>query len=124
MRRLALVAALSLPVSTRAQTQEEEPSRGTALIIVGGILTGVGALNLATASLCSGLYEDQQQQDLCFTSSLVIGGGMVAVGIPMLIVGLSRRSTHREWEERNQALAGLRLIAGPRGGAVGWSAEF
>jgi hypothetical protein len=131
MRHLAILTAIALPLCAYAQ-DAEPPSRGTGYIITGSIFTGVGLLNFATAPLCGPLTDDGDPEttsdddaaDACFYASLVVGGVGVGVGIPLLVVGLQKRADYRRWEERNPALSRLRVLAGPRGGVVGWYSEF
>jgi hypothetical protein len=130
-----LVAAVTL-ASAPALAQErglalldgKPPPTGTGMIVTGSILSGIGAVNLITSPLCkTDLIPDSDTQDVCFATSLVIGGAFVAVGIPVLIVGLNRRSTYREWKRKHGHLASLTNlgIAPTRGGAaLTWHTSF
>ena len=129
MRTWLLVIAVALPSSAGAQ--ESPPSKGTGLIITGAILTGVGAVNLATLPLCGELYtEDSYGEDaedlknLCVYSTLIVGVGTLAVGVPLLVVGLNRRAEYRRWQEQHPAFAGMGVVAGPGGALLGWRTEF
>ncbi|HEY5960780.1 MAG TPA: hypothetical protein VIV60_29700 [Polyangiaceae bacterium] len=104
----ATQSAVPAPVSGPTEASSEpEPSTGLALTVSGGVLMGVGALNLATYPVCDvkSLYPNQDRRDLCKTLSLVAGVGFTAVGIPLLIVGLVQRSNHKDWKAAHQSVA-------------------
>jgi hypothetical protein len=102
--RVAPTPAAPLLPPASGDAADAPPSKGTGLIIAGGILTGLGALNLATAPLCKidDLIKDPDIQDVCLVASLVVGGAMLAVGVPLLVVGIGNRSDYKEWEERHK----------------------
>ncbi len=110
---VALVASSSGHAG--AQPTDTAPSSGLGLTIAGSVLTGRGALNLATAPVCKvdALFPERDTQDLCLYSSLIAGGAFIAVGVPLLIVGLGQRSEYQRWERAHPAqaslLSGLRL---------------
>jgi hypothetical protein len=114
------------PQTTIAPSPEKRPSTGTALIITGAVLLGVGVVNLATSPLCKSdaIIRDKKIQDVCFGAALVVGGVMVAVGVPLLIVGLGKHSTYNEWKKRNPGLAGLDVRVGESGGGLSYGIEF
>ena len=98
--------------------------RGLGLLITGAALTGVGALNLATAPLCKTSIVRSGIQDACFDASLVFGGALAVVGLPLLIVGATQRSTFNEWKRAHPIASGFTLAPLAGGGALGWSATF
>jgi hypothetical protein len=125
---IVLTAASSLPrtASATEPTSEEDhpPPGGVGLLIGGGILTGIGALNLATSPLCNTTLVQSRVQSLCFDTSLVFGGALLAIGVPMLIVGANERSAYREWKKAHPVAAGLSIAPTPGGVALGWSTTF
>ncbi|MCA9623855.1 MAG: hypothetical protein KC731_32760 [Myxococcales bacterium] len=108
---------------------DPEPSKGTGMIIGGAILTGIGGLNLLTAPLCTvdDLIPNADVQRGCVIGSLVVGGVGLAVGLPLLIVGVGQRSDYRDWEARHPYagwLKDIRVDASPGGASLGWSTSF
>lgn len=114
------------PAPSMQTVNEPKPSSGTGLIIAGSVVGGVGVLNLATSPLCKvdDLIRDKKLQDTCFAAALVFGGVLVSVGIPLLIVGLNKRSTYLEWKERHPVASGFGLAPAPSGMAMTWRASF
>ena len=103
---------------------EERPSTGLGLTIAGAVVLGIGALNLVTAPLCKPLYEeDPDTQDVCLVSSLAVGGIGVAVGTPLLIVGLGQRSRYREWKQQ-RGLSAFRLTLDRDRYGIEWRLSF
>ncbi|RKH49252.1 hypothetical protein [Corallococcus llansteffanensis] len=103
------------------------PPTGTGMLVAGSILTGVGAVNLLTSPLCKTSLIPRDTQDVCFGSSLAIGGVFAAVGLPLLFVGISRHSTYVEWKRQHRALSALTdlgVAPAPGGAALTWSASF
>lgn len=108
---------------------EPPPSSGAGYIIAGAILLGVGVLNLITAPICTvdDVIRDPDTQDACLYASLIVGGTFVAVGTPLLIVGIGKRREYNRWRMRHPVMAALtrlRLGAGRRGPGLFWRAEF
>lgn len=108
---------------------EPPPSSGVGYIVAGGILLGVGLLNLATAPICrmDDVIADPDTQDACFYASLIVGGTMIAVGTPLLVVGIKKRRAYNRWRIRHPvvaALTRLRLGVGREGGGLFWRVEF
>ncbi|WP_375758427.1 hypothetical protein [Corallococcus exercitus] len=103
------------------------PPTGTGMLVTGSIMTGVGAVNLLTSPLCKTSMVPRDTQDVCLGTSLVIGGALTAVGVPLLLVGISRHNNYVEWKRQHRALAALTdvSIAPTRGGAaLTWNASF
>lgn len=100
----------------------ERPSTGTGLLIPGGILTGIGVLNLATAPLCMTSLVDDRVEDECLVASLVVGGVMLGVGIPLLAVGASKRAKYLEWRRRSRVDYGFAPLR--EGGVFVFGAEL
>ena len=88
--------------ATPPVAQVEEPSSGLGLVITGSVLIGVGGLNLAISPVCvTDFYRNTvgaTGSKVCLYASLIAGGALFLSGIPLLIVGLMRRSEHRAWE--------------------------
>ncbi|MBX3185745.1 MAG: hypothetical protein KF819_01970 [Labilithrix sp.] len=105
-------------------SSERPPSKGTGLIIAGAIVGGLGVVNLATSPICRTDIVAPSLQDTCFYAALIGGGVLLAVGVPMLIVGLNKQATYEEWKERNRALAGVRVLTNPGGGGLGYEITF
>ena len=81
-------------------------------------------MNLATSPLCKTSIVRGDLQDVCFDTSLVFGGTLAAVGIPLLIAGATQRSTFNEWKRAHPIASGFSLAPLQGGAAVGWSATF
>jgi hypothetical protein len=96
--------------SRMALEADPEPSSGLGLLIPGAIMTGVGALNLLSATICvADFYRDyvgRTGTTWCLIGSIGVGVGLLGAGIPMTIIGTMRRTEHKAWEER-QRLAAL-----------------
>jgi hypothetical protein len=108
---------------------EPPPSSGAGYIIAGSILLGVGVLNLITAPICTvdDVIGDPDTQDACLYASLIVGGAFVAVGTPLLVVGIRKRRAYKEWRMRHPVMAALtqiRLRVGKRGSGLFWRVEF
>lgn len=100
----------------------DKPPSGVGLLVAGGILTGIGVTNLATSPICKTSLVDHSAQDPCLAGSLIVGGTLTLVGVPLLIVGASQRSRYNEW--KRNFLGGLDLRVGPGGVAFGWQRAF
>src|SRR6185437_4304317 len=142
MNKIALAAlALALTVPSLASAQEtpaeqppaeqppaeseKPPSSGVGLLVAGGIFTGLGALNFATAPLCSSLTSlGSSGEQGCLDASLVLGGVFLATGIPLLIVGGVKRHAYNEWKANHTALAGLGFSPRSGGAKLTWKAAF
>ncbi len=142
MNKIALAAlALALTVPSLASAQEtpaeqppaeqppaeaeKPPSSGVGLLVAGGIFTGLGAVNFATAPLCSTLTSlGSSGQQGCLDASLILGGVLLATGIPLLIVGGVKRHAYTEWKANHTALAGLGFSARSGGATLTWKAAF
>jgi hypothetical protein len=85
----------------QSSVSTSEPSSGLGLIIAGWILTGVGALNLATLPVCyADFYQTYADGDVCVAGSVAIGAIGLGLGIPFLIVGYNNRAKHNLWESQ------------------------
>jgi hypothetical protein len=123
---VGLLVLLAAPESAKAQ-EEPPPPTGTAQIVVGWIGTGVGAFNFATVPVCYADFYPEQSKDLCVELSIGIGAVGLGVGIPMLIVGYSRRAEYKRWKADHPALnelTKLRVSAVQGGGVLGYRTEF
>ena len=81
------------------------------MIIPGWILLGAGLANGLAIPLCyTDVYRQvygPEAQDICAGVYTAIAVGSLGVGIPLLIVGYKRRTTHKEWEQRHPTLGYL-----------------
>lgn len=66
-----------------------EPNNGTAFIVSGAIVSSVGVVALSLMPTCL--------NDVCFVQQGVSGVVRLAVGIPLLLVGINRHNLHKEW---------------------------
>lgn len=89
----------------------DRPSSGVGFLISGGILTGLGVVNLATSPLCMTDLVKHKAQDECLIASLAAGGVMLAVGVPLLIVGGAKRSKFLEWQEQQPRRRPLPIVS-------------
>ena len=124
---VALLPANSAAEDKAPASREPEPSSGIGLIVGGAVALGLGLANAATGSLyCAILSQTiytSSDQGICWGVALGIGGVGVAVGVPLLIVGLNDHADHKEWERRN-GLAGFSIAPLRSGAAVSWRLEF
>lgn len=74
---------------------------GILMIVLGLILENIGLFNIATSGGQLKTIDRQLQQDL-FDSysreheqSLILGGGLIAIGLLILIIGMVLMSTHK-----------------------------
>jgi len=109
----------------RGGKEVEEPSSGLGLIIPGAIMLGVGALNAASMGICfTDFYvqlEGTTGRDLCAVTVGMVAVGLMGAGLPMLLVGVSRRSAYRAWQEENGALT---IAPTSQGIAFAWTRAF
>ncbi len=107
---------------------EARPSKGTGFMVTGAVFSGVGAVTvLGTPSICKNGSPYQTNRSGCETFGYVLGAGFVAVGIPLIIVGIVKRSNYNKWLAEHPAAgvaAGLSLTPLAGGGALGWSTRF
>jgi hypothetical protein len=126
---LAFAGAAGIPSLAHAQVAPSEPpSTGLGLLISGAALTGVGALNLATSPICkTSLIKDHDTQNVCLVASLVFGGTLVLIGVPLLAVGVTRRNRYLEWKRNGGVVAHLidiQIAAGQGTAGLRWKVDF
>lgn len=125
---LTLVTFAAVPASAQPVQDLERPSSGVGMLVGGGVLTGLGGLNLLTSPIClTDVIRDRDTQKACLGASLVLGGVLLAIGVPLLVVGSSRRRTYQEWKRQHGALAKLADLAvapQPGGAALTWKLAF
>lgn len=114
MKPIALIA-LALVLSLPSVAAAEEPSTGTPWIVSGSLLAGAGVVDLALAPGCALTHVAPSQQVPCALTAVLSGAALVAVGTPLLGVGMMRRGA---WLEH--------LRAEPRreGLTLGWGGTF
>lgn len=74
------------------------PSTGTGLLIAGGVVTGVSLIFFAGAAVCQ--IDDsrpEREQNVCTAVQASIGAVALAVGVPMLVIGIYRRWAFDAW---------------------------
>jgi hypothetical protein len=103
----------------------DAPSNGVGYLITGGIFTGLGVINLATAPICKADTQfTRDTQNACLIGSLAVGGTFLAVGVPLLIVGAGKRSTYNAWRAEHPIASGFGYQAVRGGGGLGFSSTF
>jgi hypothetical protein len=103
------------------------PPSGLGLIITGSVFTAIGGVNLLTAPICKTDAIASNVQDICLGASIGVGITFMVIGIPMLVVGVSRRNAYVEWKRGGGVAARLTdLAVAPvqGGGALTWHATF
>ncbi|MEP7123771.1 MAG: hypothetical protein ABJE95_22775 [Byssovorax sp.] len=100
-------------------------SSGVGYLAAGGVFTGIGALNLLTAPICkTDLIPDHSTQDACLIASLVVGGTFVVIGVPLLIVGASKRSTFKQWKAAHPIASGFGFTTASGGGMLTFGGQL
>jgi hypothetical protein len=103
----------------------DAPSSGLGLLITGGVFTGLGVINLATAPICKADTQfSPDTQNVCLIASLAVGGTFLAVGVPLLIVGAGKRSTYNAWRAEHPVASGFGYQPVRGGGGLGFSTTF
>lgn len=103
-----------------------EPPSGTGYIITGSILLGTGALGVGNSIVIMSLVDSDNvnsKGSTILTAGLITSCVLVAVGIPLLIIGLNRRSDVVEWRKTN-GFAGFDLQFDQHKVMTSWSAAF
>jgi len=115
-----------------APTSPRPPS-GNGYIIPGSILLGMGASGVVGGILILTVFrKDSDGEDIhsdtrtdtILTISLIGSGVLVAIGIPLLIIGLDRRSELIEWQKKNPGFAGLDFQFSQHEVITSWKAAF
>lgn len=113
------------PVSmSSGNLADPRPSSGIGAVVTGSILLGVGALNLVTIPVCFMDSYPEASQDLCVGLSAGLGGTLVSVGLPLLIVGVVKRKRFKAWRRRNTALMNFSIAANDHFGGLTWHYQF
>jgi hypothetical protein len=89
---------------------------------VGLIVAGTATLIVVAGPVCSQIHADSPTT--CFEATIGGGGGAVAVGAILLIVGETQRAAYKEWLRTHPMFAGFSIAPRPTGPAVGWSVSF
>jgi hypothetical protein len=139
---LALLIAVTLvSISSRAlaadpdDDDERPPSNGVALLVTGGVLTGVGGVTaLTSVAYCplvafdqaiGGIVTGQKENTApCYAAFLVVGGALVLAGIPMIAVGSVKRRAYVEWRKDHAIIERVAVVPMRGGLALGWHTEF
>jgi hypothetical protein len=100
----------------QASWAEPPASRGVGYFVTGGIFTGLGVLNLATSPLA--------QTDVVRIASLAVGGTLLAIGVPLLIVGGVKRSKYNDWKANHPVAAGFGFSTANGGGSLTFNGQF
>lgn len=101
------------------------PSSGVGYLAAGGVFTGIGALNLLTAPICkTDLIPNHDTQDACLIASLVVGGTFLVIGVPLLIVGGSKRSTFKQWKAAHPVATGFGFTTASGGGMLTFGGQL
>jgi hypothetical protein len=102
------------------------PSSGLGALIAGGIITGIGLANLATSvPICkSNSALSPKKQDQCSEIALGISGGITGVGVLLLIIGGSLRSSYNDWKKEHDVASHLVVAPVPHGAAGGVRFSF
>jgi len=105
------------------------PPSGNGFIIPGSIALGTGAVGVGTAIAgLTVLQDDSDNENSKADTMLVIGlissSILVAIGIPMLIIGLNRRSEVVEWKKKNPGFTGLDFRFNQQEAVASWETAF
>ena len=112
-----------------AASPSERPSKGTGFLIAGTVLTGLGAVTvIATPSICktgSGAATTGKSTAGCERFGYIFGASLAVVGIPLMVVGLVKRSNYNAWLAEHPVASRLTVspLAGG-GGALGYFTTF
>ncbi len=104
-----------LPVWVAPSAPEPHPSP-TLFLALGGVLTGLGVVNLATAPGCVSSLVLPGDRGLCVGLSVGFGVGLVAAGMPLLVLGVKRREAWLRWAPS--------VTPAQTGAVVGWTGTF
>lgn len=97
--RPALAALLLVPSAAHAEEPSHEPPTGTPWLVGGGIAMASGVLNLSGAPLCLATLPHAQQLP-CAGTSIAFGIAGLAIGAPLVVVGIEHRAVRRLWLDR------------------------
>lgn len=107
----AAVVALGLAISPKASAEEPAKTPPVVFLATGGVLTGLGVANLATAPLCALSAVRSTAQPACLATSIAFGVAFLGAGIPLIVVGAKRKAAAPK--------VGLAPVAG--GAVATWS---
>ena len=130
---LGLALALASPWAEAAPPATEEPPTGSGLITSGSVVLGIGGAAVLGGSVMLIVFAGSREGYGSAIGVYTILAGLVvsAVGVGLLVPGLSRRGKHRTWEAENMARLGdptmsltLRGAPGPEAALGGvWLGE-
>ena len=108
------------PPIPQAAPRALEPSSGLLWLLAGSGLTAAGAVNLATAPVCTLSTIRSSAQPACLGTSIAFGVGLLAAGVPLLVVGVGKRSAWVEWSKSQR----VGFAPAPGGAMAAWSWTF
>jgi hypothetical protein len=126
---LMLASAVVAQTARQARAQEvaanvdERPPSGLELLVTGSIVTGLAVVDLAAGPpVCVDYFSTEvyprSTRTACITATLVMGGMVTAVGIPLLVVGAGQSHRFKEWQRQHPYLGSLTLAPIPGGGGA------
>ena len=125
---LTVSATLCMSRESLADEPPRPPSKGTGFLITGVVLTGVGVVTvIGTPSICktgSGAATTGKSTEGCDRFGYILGATFGAVGIPLMIVGIVKRSNYNAWIAEHPVVSGLSVTGVSGGGILGWSTTF
>ena len=94
---LPLLAALLTTGSAHADEPAKAPaanasSSSTWFLAGGGVLAGLGVVNLATAPLCKLSAIRASAQPACIGTSIGVGAALLGAGVPLIVIGVQKRN--------------------------------
>ncbi len=125
---LTLSATLCMSREGLAEERARPPSKGTGFLVTGVVLTAVGVVTvIGTPSICkngSGTATTGKSTEGCERFGYILGATFGAVGIPLMIVGIVKRSSYNAWLAEHPVASGLSMTGHSGGGMLGWSTTF
>ncbi|MBK6463291.1 MAG: hypothetical protein IPF92_20135 [Myxococcales bacterium] len=107
----------------------ERPSKGTGFLVTGAVLMAVGAVTIiGTPSICAqgaGTATTGKTSAGCERFGYIFGASIAVAGLPLVIVGMVKRSNYNAWLAEHPVASRLTVspLAGG-GGALGYATTF
>jgi hypothetical protein len=90
--------------------------------VAGGVVTGVSLLFFGSSAVCQINEENTQAgQNVCTAINASIGAVALAIGIPMLVIGVLRRNEFQEWVRTYHPQLAVTPTGGGASASVGFS---